>query len=265
MGDEERFGVVARPDGASSKSYIRADRIIDPVLGASFVASAALNGIAAVPGPWAKEYTRIISTGAVTPSKLVDIREGDVYDDYGNAITLSTSGKPLRLKAEYFTEGLLGGAFFVGVDQDGNFSVAAPDEASVGGVVTIPGGDLLLSLGANYTTQVQRDCILATAEGSVTIDAQAGYTLTTNGGPITMRPSTTFDVGGADEPATLGQQLLDFLGVLLDLLTQHTHVGNLGAPTPLDPAILAQLTQIKTQYVDGRALVSDFINLSKVP
>jgi hypothetical protein len=270
IGDEERFGVVARPSAGTtvskvSQQYIKADRIIDPILGASVAASAVAAGVVVEPGPWAKEHLRILYSGAVVPEKLIDIREGDVIDDSGSVVNLSSSGQPLRFKGEWFTEGLLGGAFFVGIDKDGNFSVAAPDDASVGGDVTIPSGDLILTLGKSHTCQVQTDYTLTTVEGAMTVDSATSFQLATNDGAITLLPSATLDVGGADEPAVLGNQLVDLLGQFFDLFTQHFHTGNMGAPTPLDPGMISQVTQLKTQFVDQGAIISDYINLSKTP
>jgi hypothetical protein len=239
--------------------------LIDPVFGAEFIASAATASIAAEPGPWAKEHTRVLLTGAAAPEKLIDVREGDVIDDDGEVLTLTSSGKPLRFKGEWFADSLLGGVFFVGIDSDGNFTVTAPDEATVGGNVTVPAGDLLLTLGAAHTVQIQTDYSCSTAEGAMTMTAQTGYSLTVNDGSIAFLPSNTLDVGGADEPAVLGNQLLDFLGQFLDLFAQHLHTGNMGAPTPMDPGAVATTTQLKTQFVDQGALISDYINFSKIP
>jgi|GEM_PF-4025122 len=271
LGDEERLGIVARPDDSGTvvskvnSKYVRADRVISPTLGASFIASSLAAGVTLEPGPWAKEYLRILRSGAIYPEKLVDIREGDVIDDSGNVINLTSSGKPLRYKGEWFADSLLGGAFFVGIDQDGNFSVSAPDEASVGGTVTVPAGDLTLTLGASHTVQVQTDYSLATSDGTMTLDAQTGYQLTVPDGSISLLPSATLDVGGADEPAVLGNRLLDFLGQLLDLFGQHFHTGNMGGPTPLEPGAVAQVQQLKASFVDQKTLISDYINLSKKP
>jgi hypothetical protein len=270
LGDEERFGVVARPSAGTTVSkvkqeYVKADRVIDPVLAASVAASALAAGIVAEPGPWAKEHTRILYSGALLPEKLLDIREGDVIDDSGSVVNLSSSGQPLRYKGEWFTEGLLGGAFFIGIDKDGNFTVSAPDDASVGGDITIPSGDLILTLGKSHTCQIQTDYTLSTVDGSMTIDSKTGYQVTVGDGSITLLPSNTLDVGAADEPAVLGNQLTDFLSQFLDLFSQHFHTGNLGAPTPLDPGGLSQTTQLKAQFVDQGAIISDYINLSKRP
>lgn len=265
MGDEERFGVVTRPTSPTETKYIRSSRIIDPVFGAIYAASAATAGVVAQPGPWAKEHTRIIKTGAITPEKLIDVREGDVIDDYGDVMNLSKTGKPLRFKGEWFTEGLLGGALYVGVDRDGNFSVRAPDDATSGGDVAIPAGDLLIEVGANHTVQVQTDYALSTTEGNATIEAQTGYTVTVADGSIVLSPSVQLDVGQADEPAVLGNQLIDLLGQFLDLFGQHFHTGNMGAPTPLDPGGVSQAAQLKANFVDNKQIVSDYINFSKSP
>lgn len=265
MGDEERLGVVTRPSSPTETKYVRSGRIIDPLFGANFVGSALASGIIAEPGPWAKEHTRILKSGALTPEKLIDIREGDVIDDEGEVMNLSKSGNALRFKGEWFTEGLLGGAFYVGIDKDGNFTVAAPDDASAGGDISIPAGDLELTVGANHTVQVQTDYTLSTTDGAMTVDAQTGYTLTVADGNIVFAPSGNLDVGGANEPAVLGNQLLDFLGQFVDLFTNHFHTGNMGAPTPLDPGGLAQTTQLKAQFIDQQAIISDYINFSKTP
>ena len=265
VGDEERFGVVTRPDGAVKQQYVRADRIIDPILGGRLTAAALTSGIVAEPGPWAKEHLRVLYSGAAVPEKLIDIREGDVIDDSGAVVNLSSSGQPLRFKGEWFTEGLLGGAFFVGIDKDGNFSVAAPDDASVGGDITIPAGDLIMTLGASHTVQIQTDYTLTTVEGAMTLDSATGFQLTVNDGSIVLLPSATLDIGAADEPAVLGAQLTDLLGQFFDLFAQHLHTGNMGAPTPLDPGVISQVTQLKTQFIDQGAIISDYINLSKTP
>ena len=271
LGDEERFGVVARPADSGltvskvTQKYIRADRIIDPVFAVEFTASAVASGVIATPGPWAKEYTRIINSGAIAPAKLVDIREGDVIDDSGTAVRLSSTGKPLRYKGEWFADGVLGGAFYFAIDQDGNFSMSTPTEASTGGDINISSGDLIVNIGKAHTLQVQTDYTLSTANGQMTIDSQGDYRLTVNDGSIALAPSNQLDVGAADEPAVLGNQLLDFLGQFLDLFSQHFHTGNMGAPTPLDPGGLSQTTQLKANFIDQRTIVSDYINFSKNP
>ena len=271
LGDEERFGVVQRPDQSGIvvskvwKKFVRAERLIDPVFGAEFAASAIAAGIVTEPGPWAKEHTRILSTGAALPSKLIDIREGDVIDDFGDVLNMSLTGNPLRFKGEWFCDNILGGAFFVGIDSDGNFSVQAPDAATTGGQLTIPQGDLIVQIGASHGVTVQTDYTLSTVEGGVNIESNTDMTVRVVDGSIVMQPSTRMDVGQADEPAVLGNVALNFFTQLIDLLVSHVHTGNTGAPTPLDPGAIAQLNQLKADFITNPQLVSDYINFSKQP
>jgi len=267
LGDEERFGVVQRWDGGSTfkRTFVKADRPPDPLLTALFAVESATSGIIVEPGPWAKEHTRIIKSGALFPPVLVDVREGDVIDDSGSTINLSSTGTALRYKAEYFADSILGGVFFVGIDKDGNFSVAAPDEASTGGDINIPMGDLLVTIGKAHSVTVQTDYSLATTSGSMTLDCSTDYTLTTQQGAIIMLPSTEFKIGGADEPAVLGNVMKTLMASFLDLFIQHDHVGNMGSPTPLNPAILAQAQQLKASPVDDSMMISDYIFFSKMP
>lgn len=177
IGDEERWGVVQRPDGSTFKTiFVSADRQPDPDLTASVVQRAATDSIIVEQGPFAKEHLRILKTGALFPEKLLDIREGDVIDDEGNQVNLSLTGEPLRYKAEWFTDDERGGAFFVGIDNLGNFAVAAPDEAETGGDIKIPMGDLVIYIGVNETVTVQTDYSRTTVDGQMTIDCKTDYT-----------------------------------------------------------------------------------------
>jgi hypothetical protein len=52
-------------------------------------------------------------------------------------------------------------------------------------------------------------------------------------------------IGNASTVAQLlGPKVTDFLKELTDKLIAHTHIGNLGAPTPLNPADIAQFTTL---------------------
>jgi len=153
----------------------------------------------------------------------------------------------------------------VGVDRDGNFSLTLPSEASVGGDIKIPSGDLLLTVGKSWATNVQADLSVATTDGVMTLDSQQDVTVTVRDGSIVLVPSQEVRVGQADEPAVLGNVLKDFMGQVIDLLATHFHTGNIGGPTPLDPGAVAQLNQLKAQFVDNDALLSDYIKISKAP
>lgn len=189
LGDEERFGVVQRPDRASTfkTKFISADRAIDPALAASVAATAATSGVVVDPGPFAKEHTRILKTGSLFPPKLLDVREGDVVDDQGNVVNLSTTNAPLRYKGEWFMDGAQAGVFFVGIDKSGNFAVNLPQEAEAGGEMIIPSGDLLITIGKAHSVSVQKDYGLQTVDGSMTIDAKQEHNLTTREGNVTIK------------------------------------------------------------------------------
>jgi hypothetical protein len=177
IGDEERFGVVQRPDGSTFLTkYISADRSPDPTLVAGIAETAATSGIIVDPGPFAKEHLRVLKTGALFPEKLLDVREGDVMDDEGAPINLSLTGKPLRYKGEWFTDDEREGVFFVGIDNKGNFAIAAPDEAETGGDLKIPMGDLVIYVGVSEVLTVQKDYARTTVDGQMTIDCKTDYT-----------------------------------------------------------------------------------------
>lgn len=70
---------------------------------------------------------------------------------------------------------------------------------------------------------------------------------------------------GDDEttnPAVMGNELKSLLLDLIEWITNHTHVGNLGAPTS-PPVEAAQLATIKSQNVDNDAILSQLIFLLK--
>lgn len=60
----------------------------------------------------------------------------------------------------------------------------------------------------------------------------------------------------AANPLVLGTELKDLLQQLLQLLSTHTHVGNLGSPTSA-PIEAAQFTQFKTDFVDNDTIFSE--------
>lgn len=183
VGDEERFGVVQRPDeSAFLTKFISADREPSDELTQQTEAAAGESGIEAEQGPFAKEHTRILLSGASFPEKLIDVREGDVIDDEGNVVNLSASGEPLRYKGEWFMQSEDGGVFFVGIDDLGNFSVHAPDEAETGGDINIPMGELIINIGKSWINTVEEDFTLSCTEGGIEIDCKADYNTTVKEG-----------------------------------------------------------------------------------
>lgn len=118
--DEERFGVVARPDGYIKRDYIKKD------------------------GEFAKEYLRQLSFEG-TPNILTDFREGHVIDDQGNEISSSVTGKNLRARGRWFNNS--SEATVAEIDEDGNLAITLPQGASEGAVIKIPAGNFKVSLG----------------------------------------------------------------------------------------------------------------------
>ena len=194
MGDEERFGVVQRPIGAMRRIFARSARAPNPILTAKTIASGILAGVIPQPGPWAKEHTRILKSGSLIPPILLDVREGDVMDDFGIPVFSTLSGLPLRFKGEWFCDSPLGGEVFVGIDQMGNVGVALPTEATFGLDLKIALGDFTVSVGKNYANTVMMDYSVATASGKMTFDSALDYKVTTLGGAITMESATDYNL-----------------------------------------------------------------------
>jgi hypothetical protein len=248
-----------------TKSFVRAARAPDPVFAAKLAIAAVTSGVAVPPGPFAKEHTVVLRSGAAFPYKLLDVRAGDCIDDNGLPMISPASGLPLRLKAEWFTETAAGSATAVTIDNLGNTTVALPTEALIGCDVKVPVGDLIVTVGRAHAVSVQTDYNCATTVGAIDLNGQTGVALTSAAGPVTIKPATQLNIGAADQPAVLGGVLLDLMGQLLDVLVSHQHIGNLGAPTPLAPPMLLQLQQLKASFVTARTIVSDYVNLSKLP
>lgn len=61
--------------------------------------------------------------------------------------------------------------------------------------------------------------------------------------------------GAPTENLVLGQQLKTLLGQLITLVANHTHVGNLGAPTG-PPQTASQISNLKSNSVDNDAILS---------
>jgi hypothetical protein len=205
IGDEERLGVVKRPDNSNYKS--------------KFIKSGT---------GFAKEWLLSLATGVGSPSKLVDIRAGNVADDKGEFINSGDTGNSLRYLARYYTDN--GQNAYFSVDNRGNFVGALPYTASFGGMVKIPSGDLQVQVGNSLNFTV----------------AQQFSALANN---FTFLPGASllggsFSIGAnASEPMVLGNQLVMLLTQMMNMFLGHFHIGNMGAPTPLDPAsmVLAQV------------------------
>ncbi len=279
IGDEERFGVAQRPDGSAwLTKFIKADRQPDVALGLTIGEVAATNSIIPELGPWAKEYVRILKTGALFPEKLIDHREGDVLDDEGNAINLSSTGNPLRYKAEYFTQSQLGGVVFFGIDDQGNMSAHFPEEAETGVDIIIPKGELIMQINKTWTTTIDEgDYLMTVVEGAMTIQNKADYSHTVEeGNHLTTVQAGQMDIIIEDNLFNLDVSTGDITINANDAPVHitsggteiHTEDGliELGAEGAGDIAVLDSLLQDELSAIaETIAEVVDDLNLHKHP
>ncbi len=140
IGDEERFGVVKRPDNGSTvdKFYPDPDGNRD----------GDRNG-------FAKEYLmKLTNPQASTPKILFDTRVGHVIDDSGIPYRLDDTGKKLRARSEYFTPAET--SVLLQLDELGNFKIKHPVEATTGGKFILPTGSLVVEIGLVKPADFQR-------------------------------------------------------------------------------------------------------------
>ena len=174
----------------------------------------------------------------------------------------------LILKAEWFTDSLLGGVFFVGIDNQGNFTIASPDEGSVGGDITIPAGDLVLKIGKSYSITVQTDYNLSAIDGKMTLDSKQDYSLTVHEGSqkILIEKgdiAVTASKGKYDlttdkditEKSNSGQILLDAQGTTLTTKKDKIEMGGTSDKASLDSKIQIELKRIAAELT---ALTTSF-------
>jgi len=235
VGDEERFGVVKRPYNflfdpllltprnalsaalaLSSTSFNYYDYptpgtttpagvadIFSPraLATASNVSAAALSLVGKFKKRvFAKEYLKVITNplfllGSFNPV-LIDIREGQVFDDKGLQ-TIASTGAFLRAKYQYFTPAL--DATTIEIDEVGNMSHSFSIGAFQGWNITIPTGpyklkafqDIGLISAANITTQ----SFLSTGISAVTnltLSALTGFTEIQSTGISISSPTSSF-------------------------------------------------------------------------
>lgn len=159
IGDEERFGVVRRPlklsglgslvgtapsHSSNFYNYPFPDYSLPGGVPAAYslVAQAVATASKVVSSatgtfeirPFAKEYMRVIKNplSPIPPDVLIDIREGQVFDDDGKQVT-SDSGAYVRAQYQYFTP--FTDATMLTIDELGNtylnLSLAATDGYSI--------------------------------------------------------------------------------------------------------------------------------------
>ena len=155
LGDEERFGLVKRPHptNASREKWFKTED----------------------QARFAHEYYRSLKPGTGTPTTLVEHIEGDVLDQDGEVMTLAMTGNPLRARSQYFTPTETTLTF--SIDEDGNFEVVLPTDATEGGRITIPEGGLRITVEKSLNMNATEN-ISGNAERKVSFNGQEGVELT---------------------------------------------------------------------------------------
>lgn len=140
IGDEERFGIVKRPDAGSTidKFYPDPDgKRDDARVG------------------FAKEHLMRMTNPQLTPPHILfDTRAGHVIDDTGIPYRLDDSGEKLRVRGEYWTPAET--SVLMQLDEIGNFKIEHPVQATTGGKFILPSGHLIAEIGLVDPTDFRR-------------------------------------------------------------------------------------------------------------
>lgn len=196
VGDEERFGVVKRPETSIKAKYIK------------------------VGGKWAKEYLRYFYDGDGAP--LIDHREGNVIDDDGNEVS-GNFGNNLRLLKNIHTIG--GDKTTIEIDEKGNWSVLLPTEATDGGFMEIPAGNLELNIQGDLLITAAGNTLKMT-QGEIELKVgQVGPTLKMNNQGLTINGHNV-----------VYHEFLDYFG---QTHLTSTGIGYASWPTTHNPATIA--------------------------
>lgn len=224
IGDEERFGVVKRPEpGSLVKSFY-----VDPD---------GLKGEAREGKGFAKEYLmRLSNPQGSGPSVLFDLRVGHVMDDQGKPYKLN--GTKLRYRAEYFT--VSDTSTLVQLDEKGNFSVECPSEASTGGRLVLPSGHIRAEIGKNFERTVNGNEV-ANIRSSRTEDIRANETKTVGGNStITITGNDIKIVQSEATETVTGKKTVRVVGNYTAQCGETTKVGL----TPMSHAVEADVVTI---------------------
>ncbi len=118
--------------------------------------------------------------------------------------------------------------------------------------------------------QVQPRCAIQFEQGDrkrpVAVLFEAGLGITSK----VQMVANAINVGGNanPDPMLMGQQILNLLNQILAQLLIHSHIGNLGAPTPLSPADVTAFTDMQslvTAAPPNNTLISNVGQVSHDP
>lgn len=244
VGNEERFGVVRRPNSLSDRVVTNAT--IQDIIS---VEPPTVAGLVGGISEHAKEYLRIIK--AENGETLVDHREGNVIDDDGTDMESDITGNKLRHRSKYGTK--LSEETVFEIDEEGNVTLTVPTTATKGAVLNVGSGPMV---GTDLEITIARDTLLSVGK-TIIIDALQNIDISTKtkltidaiqeieftGAKFTANNILVALAQGADNPAVLGNMLVQWL-------TSHTHptaVGPSGPPVqiPTLPTILSSVVTLK--------------------
>jgi len=110
----------------------------------------------------------------------------------------------------------------------------------------------------NAITMTDDGVTVEDANGNAVTQDSSGTTIEDgNGNTITLGNASGYPAGPGIELNGSSRVCLEGL---LDWLISHTHIGNMGAPCPLNPADIAQLTAKKV--APGGGILSDKVNVA---
>lgn len=227
------------------------------------------------------------------PTYLVDIREGQVFDDAGEQV-IGEGGAYLRAKHEYFTT--LTDSTKMEIDDLGNVVWSLSLGATDGWVTKVPFGawkldanlgiemstltsttmSSMLSTDISATTDVTLNSTLNTAiaaglnfevtangtwdgtskmdmslKSNMNLNTEAAMVYEAKGGIKMVLNAPQVEIGSSpSEPTVMGQQLSTWLQTLCDLFTNNAAnvgIGNMGAPVPLNPAVVSGIASLAAQ------------------
>jgi len=228
VGDEERFGVVRRPN-ALSKSVVT-DPTISDIVKVAPAGGAAGAAVASATGnvDYAKEHLMVLKDKTGFP--LVDRREGNVIGDDGTILNSDVTGNPLRSRVKYGTT--LKTATITEVDENGNVTLTLPITATKGFIGNFPTTSIDITVGKD---------VLISALRNVVIDILGKMEVT---GPLFNANTVAVKlVKGADNHLVRGEDLIKWL-------TAHTHSSATGTTSPpinisTLPTILSKTGMVK--------------------
>jgi len=205
---------------------------------------------------FAKEYLRVITNGSTLlpiPPVLVDIREGQVFDDDGTQVLDLSTGAYLRAKHTYYTSTLDSTEFTV--DEIGNVSWSLSLGAITGFATKVPLGAWSLFAGLGVDIKTTKDFSVLTGLGvtmTTTKDISLESLVSTSmisGLEFSQKVGGTYAVqvgadashtSGANFSITSGINTSVIAGTLCSLTAPIVQIGS----APVSPAVLG--TELST-------------------